>query len=61
MKDSFQLVQTLMALSLVGEGENINPTISPSGVSSGSNTTGGGGNPVASNPVTSTGGGKKNN
>ena len=30
-------------------------------ISSGSNTTGGGGNPVASNPVTSTGGGKKNN
>ena len=44
-----------------GKIQNINPTISPSGVSSGSNTTGGGGNPVASNPVTSTGGGKKNN
>ena len=31
------------------------------GVSSGSNTTGGAGAPVAVNPVTATGGGKKNN
>ena len=44
-----------------GKISNINPIISPSNISSGSNTTGGGGNPVASNPVTSTGGGKKNN
>jgi hypothetical protein len=42
---------------------NISPSIQPSssGVVSGSGTSGGGGNPVAVNPVTSTGGAKKNN
>ena len=36
--------------------------VTPSGSQNyGGNTTGGGGNPVAVNPVTSTGGGKKNN
>jgi len=42
---------------------NISPSIqsSSSGISSGSNTSGSSGNPVASNPVTSGGGGKKKN
>ena len=44
-----------------GKIQNINPVFSPDNVSSGSNTTGGAGAPVAVNPVTATGGGKKNN
>ena len=44
-----------------GKIQNINPTVLPNNIGSGSNTTGGAGAPVATNPVTATGGGKKNN
>ena len=44
-----------------GKISNINPIFSPDNVSSGSNTTDGAGAPVAVNPVTATGGCKKNN